>query len=183
MPSSDPTTIPYVLRLVSTLEPESILDVGAGNGRYGFLFRELLDMNYARFKQWKYRIDAVEIETDYLNPVHNYVYNNVFIGDWLDVEIAFHYDLVFMGDVLEHFRESEWQDALKKARDLADTVIVVSPNWDGSSYQKAWHGYEHETHHVELSPEKVGGKCLFANSKSFMSVFGSDIVGKWDILL
>lgn len=185
MPSSDPTTIPHVLRIVSALSPRSILDVGAGNGRYGFLFREILDLNYGRFNRadWRVRIDAVEVSFDYLTEVHNWAYNSVAIGDWLDIDPFIHYDLVFMGDVLEHFPEGDWQEALSKARNTGKHVIVVAPNWPGSIAQGEWRGHKHEEHRVELSPAMVGGRCLFANSKCFIAGFGGGILDDRDILL
>ena len=77
MPSSDPQTIPKVLKLVELLQPKSILDVGCGNGRYGFLFREKLDWDWGRLQRdsWQTKIDAVEAEPGYISPVHQYVYN------------------------------------------------------------------------------------------------------------
>lgn len=181
MPSSDPITIPKVLQLVTALNPTSILDIGAGNGRYGLLFREVLDLNYGRFSGWRTRIDALEVEGAYINPVHHYVYDNVFIEDWADFEPSILYDLIFMGDVLEHFLE--WGNALRKARFYSKSAIVVAPNWEGSISQGAWHGNEYERHRVELSPELVGGRCLFANSKTFICAFGGGILNANDILL
>ena len=183
MPSSDPVTIPYVLKLVATLNPQSILEIGPGNGRYGFLFRETLDFNYGRFANWTTLIDAIEIEPDYIRALHDYIYNHIYIGDWLDIDIPRKYDLVFMGDVLEHFAEGDWQLALRKANQYGKSVIVVSPNWEGSSSQGAWQGYQNETHLSELSPSKVGGKCVFANSKSFICVFGDKRLMNRDVLL
>ena len=174
MPSSDPITIPIIIKIVKHLMPNSILDVGCGNGRYGFLFREVLDLDYGRMQKglWNVVLNGVEVEKSYLTPIHDHVYNTIFISNWLDFKLYTHYDLVFMGDVLEHF--VDWEGALDKAKAIADTVIVVSPNWKGSIAQGAWFGNEHEEHCVELSPALVGGKCLFANSKCFISVFGDD---------
>lgn len=173
MPSSDPVSILPVLTMVKELKPASILDVGCGNGRYGFLFREILDWNYGRFlmPEWETIIDGVEIEHSYITNVHRNVYNTVHCSDWLEFKIKSYYDLIFMGDVLEHFNEEDWQKALMKAIDNSKVTIVVSPNWLGSSCQSEWHGNKHERHLVELSPEIVGGKCLFANSKVFISFF------------
>jgi hypothetical protein len=182
MPSSDPITIPKVIQIVQACNPRTILDVGAGNGRYGFLFREILDWNYGHFDDRTVRIDAVEVEPRYLSPVHEYVYDNVYTGNWLDVTLPIQYDFIFMGDVLEHF--AEWQTALFKAKRNAAIVVVVAPNWKGSKAQGTWHGNEHEAHQVELTPALIGGRCLFANSKTFICSFGGDdILGKRDVLL
>jgi hypothetical protein len=188
MPSSDPQTIPKVLKLVEILQPKSILDVGAGNGRYGFLFREKLDWDWGRLARdsWQIKIDAVEAEPGYITPIHQYVYNYIFQGDWLSCNLA-RYDLIFMGDVLEHFGEGDWQRALMMAKQGSKFTIVVCPNWRGSIAQEAWGGNEYERHRVELSPSLVGGKCVFANSKMFISVFDNGGTGgaldRRDILL
>ena len=186
MPSSDPATIPAVLSLVSRLSPHSILDVGAGNGRYGFLFREILDLNYGRLAKgaWKTVIDGVEADYQYVTDVHRYAYTDIYISDWLKYEPNKEYDIVFMGDVLEHFKEGDWQIALEKAKGISKITLVVSPNWEGSIAQQDWHGHEYERHNVALSPLKVGGRCLFANSKIFMCAFDkTGLLEDRDVLL
>lgn len=188
MPSSDPVTIPKVLKLVEVLQPKTIIDIGCGNGRYGFLFRELLDFNQGRMKkeEWETWISGVEIEPSYITDIHRFVYNHIYQENWLNMNHLKVHDLIFMGDVLEHFAQGDWQRALMKARLLSNVTIVVSPNWQGSSAQGAWGGNEYERHRVELFPEVVGGRCLFANSKSFICVFennGSRIFEERDILL
>jgi SAM-dependent methyltransferase len=183
MPSSDLTPLPKIVTLLRTLSPSSVLDIGCGNGIYGLVFRQSLDMDFGRLERngWKVRIDAVEVEDAYITPVHRYVYDNVYVADWLDMTPELTYDLIFMGDVLEHFRE--WQRALLKAKRYGKNVIVVAPNWSGSIAQGAWMGFESEVHQVELSPGLVGGKCVFANSKCFVSVIGGGILEHRDLLL
>jgi len=182
MPSSDPMTIPKVLSAVKSISPNSILDVGVGNGRYGFLFRECLDWNYGRINKryWNTVIEGVEVEKNYLTDIHKYCYDNVIIGDWLEVSIDNLYDLVFMGDVLEHWPDGEWQLALNKAIGISKATIVVCPNCKESMSQEAWYGYERERHRVVLSPKLVGGQCLFANSKVFMCAFDNHDLGFFD---
>lgn len=172
MPSSDAMTIPHVLKLVKSIGPNSILDIGCGNGKYGFLFRELLDMNYGRMNpsEWHVRIDGMEIMEKYRSPLHDYFYDAVFWGNWMDIKPNPIYDVVFMGDVLEHFPEGEWQKALDKALHSGSIVITVCPNWDGSINQGAVFGNESERHRVVLSPSQIGGKCVWANTKAFICV-------------
>jgi SAM-dependent methyltransferase len=180
MPSSDPITISKVLSLVCGLAPKSILDIGVGNGRYGFLFRECLDLNYGRLSKsmWEVAINGVEVDFSYMNPIYDYAYGKVYIEDWMEFKSDKHYDLAFMGDVLEHFKD--WQEALAKAKEVSSITIVVSPNWPGSTAQGAWCGHEHEDHKVALSPQMIGGRCVFANSKVFMCVFDNLASGIFD---
>lgn len=180
MASSDPTIIPKVVSLVQQLNPKTILDVGPGNGKYGLLFREYLDLNYGRELKdtWQVQIDCVEVEYKYITDVHRFVYTDVFISNWMDFEPKIKYDFIFMGDVLEHF--TDWQDALNKARRSSVITMVVAPNWPGSTAQGAIYGHEHERHMVALTPKMVGGRCVFANSKIFMSVFDNTNSGVFD---
>lgn len=186
MPSSDPTTIPKILDIVAKINPSTILDVGPGNGRYGFLFREILDWNYGRLRkeEWKLNLSCIEIDRTYITPIHHYIYDSILIGDWLYEPTSNQYDLIFMGDVLEHWPDPLWKQALARANEQSAFVLVVSPNWKGSLAQKSWHGHHQEKHWAVLSPQSVGGRCLYANSKLFICAFdnvGSDLLEDKDV--
>jgi len=179
MPSSDINMIPRVIAVVKLIHPSSILDVGFGNGRYGVLFRECFDWNYGRLlpDSWKLKLHGADIDKTYVTPVHSYVYNKIDIYDWLYDKPEEKYDLLFMGDILEHFRDGQWQHALEKARHFSRFTLVVSPNWKGSLEQGSWNGHHQEKHWSILSPATVGGRCLFANSKMFMVAFDNEDTG------
>ncbi|RIK73451.1 MAG: hypothetical protein DCC67_17875 [Planctomycetota bacterium] len=92
MPSSRNNHIPTVLSVVQQLKPQSILDIGTGFGKWGFLFREYTDIvasehDPARYQRanWRVVIDGIEGFRDYLTPVHSYVYNSVFVGDLREI--------------------------------------------------------------------------------------------------
>jgi len=134
MPSSRPNTIPTVLHLVHQLKPRSILDVGVGFGKWGHLFREYTDIleaehDPARYQRenWQVRIDGIEGFPQYLTGMHRYLYNEIHIGDarvlirGLPV-----YDLVFMGDVLEHMDKADGQRFLQDAFARAHKAVVIT---------------------------------------------------------
>lgn len=179
MPSSDINMISRVVRIVDRINPVSILDVGIGTGRYGFLFRECFDWNIGNLdpKSWKLQLYGVEIDQSYVTPIHEYLYTKIYLCDWLYCDIQRKFDLVFMGDVLEHWPEGQWQQALMKAREISKFTLVVAPNWKGSINQTSWHGHHQEKHWSVLSPEKVGGRCLFASSKMLMCAFDNHDTG------
>src|ERR1051325_4584169 len=110
MPSSRPNTIPIVIHLVRQLQPKSILDIGVGFGKWGHLFREYTDINEAekepgryQRRNWRVRIDGIEGHAVYLTPMHRYLYNNIYVGDApVLIKKLPRYDLIFMGDVIEH---------------------------------------------------------------------------------
>lgn len=117
MPSSNPETIPAVIGLIWKLAPKRVLDIGAGYGKYGVLFREYLEMVHTQTDEprcrgttlWTNRvtqIDAVEAFADYVGELHRIVYDNVYIENILDfVKRDWEYDVIFMGDVLEHIEK------------------------------------------------------------------------------
>ncbi|HKS36975.1 MAG TPA: class I SAM-dependent methyltransferase [Verrucomicrobiae bacterium] len=134
MPSSRPNTIPTVIHLVRQLKPKSILDVGIGFGKWGHLFREYTDINEAerepdRYQRanWKVRIDGIEGNASYVTGMHRYLYNNIYIGnagDWL--KKLPHYDLVFLGDVIEHLEKPAGHSLLREATQKARKAVVIT---------------------------------------------------------
>jgi len=139
MPSSRPNIIPTVIHLLQQLNPQSILDVGVGFGKWGHLFREYTDIhsaenNPARYQRqnWKIRIDGLEGNPAYLTDLHRYVYNDIHIGDACQVIRALgSYDLIFAGDVIEHFDKEAGVEFLKNAFDRANKAVILStPKYD-----------------------------------------------------
>ena len=156
MPSSFLGNVPVIVRTLSDIDPRSVLDVGPGYGRYGFLFRERLD----DFR-WERRLDGVDVFPDYLERSRTaFLYDRFFTGDFLEVEIPNRYDLVMMIDVLEHFSDADGERALEKALALAPRVLVASP----LGYEQGeMHGNPYEEHRSEWSSERLQG---FAASRA-----------------
>ncbi len=110
MPTSVPYCIPTIAGVARQIRPASVLDVGIGFGKYGVLFREYLEIwemrnvgDYDR-SRWKTRIDGIEATAEYLTPLHEYIYDKIHIGDVRTIiDSLGRYDVVIMGDVLEHF--------------------------------------------------------------------------------
>jgi len=153
MPSSRPNTIPIVIHLVRQLKPQSILDVGVGFGKWGHLFREYTDIleaehNPTRYQRenWRVRIDGIEGHADYLTPMHHMLYNQIYVGDAAVVmESLDRYDLIFLGDIIEHFEKTAGQKLLRDALARANkAVIVTTPKYETA--QEALCGNELERH-------------------------------------
>src|SRR5438874_2024826 len=139
MPSSRPNTIPLVINLVRQLKPQSILDIGVGFGKWGHLFREYTDIleaehDPARYQRahWKVRIDGIEGYASYITEMHRYLYNEIFIGNALElIRTIPTYDVIFLGDIIEHFDKAEGLQLLRDARDKAvKAVVVTTPKFD-----------------------------------------------------
>ena len=134
MPSSRPNTIPTVIHIVKQLRPASILDVGVGFGKWGHLFREYTDIvaaehdprRYKR-KHWQTRIDGVEGHAAYLTPMHRFLYNEIFIGDAREIVRSIpRYDLIFLGDIIEHFDKADGVSLLHRCVAKAKKAVVLS---------------------------------------------------------
>jgi hypothetical protein len=134
MPSSRPTTIPVIIHLLRQLRPRSILDVGVGFGKWGHLFREYTDINEAerdpaRYPRagWQIRIDGIEGYASYITEMHRYLYNDIHVGDAARILPTLgSYDLVFLGDIIEHFEKRDGKALLERALERAVKAVIVS---------------------------------------------------------
>ena len=79
MPTSWYQAIPFILEQVQKENPNSILDIGVGFGKYGLMVREILDLPFERYNknQWLINIEGIEAFEKYKNPIHDYVYNKI----------------------------------------------------------------------------------------------------------
>jgi hypothetical protein len=134
MPFSTPVfkkeTIDY---LVNKFPPSStILDVGAGAGYYSKLLKETFP-----------NMDAIEIFEQYIGMYQlKLKYRNVWNENILTFEFD-HYDIILMGDVLEHIEESEGIELVKKLYSKCDELVIAIPF---NAPQGEYFGNIYETH-------------------------------------
>ncbi len=139
-------------------EPDSVLDIGVGFGKFGFLFRETLDIRKRRYSptEWQAIIDGVEIWDGYITPVHDYVYSQIFIGDIRKLVHDLHsYDLIVLADVIEHMPYEEGAQLLKTLfYQHCNLAMVISyPPVIGSDW-KNWQN-PHEKHHCVWTKQLI----------------------------
>lgn len=140
-----PYNMSRIAQIVRRVNPRSILDIGVGFGKYGVIFREYLDILAGRYDKadWITRIDGVEIHKPYLTELHEYIYDNIYQTDIWGFDWPQDYDLVFMGDIIEHFSRSSGIDLLDTLR--TNLVLISTPTGvdrKASSYP----GNKHEEH-------------------------------------
>lgn len=146
MPTSCCETITPMVRFIKEVNPKSVLDVGAGCGKYGLLAREYLEIWQSRpyIADWIVRIDAVEIWGPYLQyPGFGY-YNQVYNMDIREyVKDMPQYDLAICGDVLEHLAKGYGWEVLSRLLSKCRYVLVSlplgkwpCPEYAGNPYEK-----------------------------------------------
>tara|TARA_Y100000294_G_scaffold174181_1_gene191765 strand:+ start:174 stop:998 length:825 start_codon:yes stop_codon:yes gene_type:complete len=150
MPTSTFSHIPTFCYFLQKTKPESFLDVGLGNGKMGFIARDCLDVMHGgryRKKDWEVKIDGIEIFRDYIQAHQKTIYDNIYIGDALEViDNLAHYDLIYIGDVLEHFtKEQAWQ-MLDKCAEHSNKYIILSIPLGENWTQPEIYGNPHEEH-------------------------------------
>jgi hypothetical protein len=123
--------ISYNITLLRKINPQSILDIGVGFGRWGILFREFLEIwdNSKYNGDWERTIDGVEIFPGYIKDYHRFFYNNIFISDALDFLQSLNktYDLINFGDVIEHLDKTKGEEAINIAIEKSRFVLITVP--------------------------------------------------------
>jgi hypothetical protein len=136
MASSFSSQIPIIVHLLSKLQPRSVLDIGKGFGKYGFLLHEYWGIdcairpnpNLSLRDQSRVAVDAVESNSDYLWPHLNQFYRQVYTGR---IEVLYEslprYDIVLMADVIEHLQKKDALSVLRHFVESGSTMIISSP--------------------------------------------------------
>ncbi len=130
MPVSAYDNIDPILSYIIDLEPRRILDVGVGHGKYGFLCREYLEVQPHRYSpsEWLTEIVGIEHWDKYHNPVWDYAYNKVVLGDARDlIDQLGQFDLVIFADIIEHFEKADGVKLIERALSVSKWVIVSTP--------------------------------------------------------
>ena len=159
MPTSPYAHLSCLIQYLDAIRPNSILDMGLGNGKLGFIARDLLDVMLGqRYKksEWQIRLDGIEVYGDYIQDHQRAIYDQIYIGDAYDVIDALEtYDVLIMGDILEHFtKEKGWLLLDKCFSHTTQAVILFLPLGKGW-VQPAIYGNPHETHRSYWEPDEV----------------------------
>jgi len=186
MPFSQGLQLSAIVEFIEKENPASLLDVGVGMGQYGFLARNNLE-NVHLFRvdgknvsqrpkqEWRVRIDGLEAFRTYLTPVHDYVYNNIVIGDALDIlpTIRDHtYELVLAIDILEHFTKPDGLRFLSHLKRIASKAVLVSTPKEFLDQEVEVNPYEnHRSHWSKEELAEQGFVETLENRISWIAVY------------
>jgi len=187
MPSSHYFQLNEIVGLIVLTNPQKLLDIGVGFGKYGFLAREYLELwdEGGDYHKWKRRIDAIEAFEPYLSPVHGYIYDNIYKGNALDIlpGLDQDYDLILMIDVFEHFTHADGQKLLEVCRAKGKNILISVPL--AMSEQETVFGNKFETHRYAWKKkdfELVTDKFFLKNNQSLICYIGRDSCSIREIL-
>ena len=118
MPTSEHWQIPHVLDCLARELPSTVLDVGAGYGKYGCLAREYAPVT---------RVDALDV-----NPPRLPCYDHVYLGDIRQLDRVLpsdapRYDLALLIDVIEHLEKPAGYELLERLLGRARRVLLTTP--------------------------------------------------------
>ena len=180
MPTSNLHQISDIVELIVDADPQSILDVGVGFGKFGVLAREYLELLDGRsiYGDWQRRIDGVEIFPDYLTGLHETIYDRVIVGDAAEILPKLperQYDLVLLIDIIEHFDRPTGFEVLNQCLRVGRNVIVGTPL---GFFTQEGYGNPHEQHRSLWSRRDLrstGHPCFFLpETHSLLGFIGRD---------
>ena len=120
--------IELTVNLIFKLGPESFLDIGVGNGQWGFLFREYTDLWAGRTlkAQWKSQVDGIEIFAPIVQEHQRAMYKRIFVGNAFTLIDELHsYDFVWAFDLLAAFEKQKGLEMLKKMKEKTGMLLAV----------------------------------------------------------
>jgi len=127
--SSDTAQISTVIDLIQIINPKSILDVGCGYGKYGFLSKE-----YLMGDEWdKNRtiVNSVEGYGKYITELQRNIYNEVFICDAMNFSeyLKRDYDLICIIDAFEHLSVDAGKKFISAALKKTKYLLISIPRY------------------------------------------------------
>lgn len=179
MPSSHTYQINEIMELVVLTDPKSILDIGAGFGKYGVLCYERLNLWWTNdYNNKKVTIDGIEVFPGYLTPIHKFIYDRIYVDNAFTAlkNIDKSYDLILLIDVLEHFEREEGEEIIRQCLKKGKNLIVSTPKSIGA--QGDAFGNIHETHLTQWNKEdfyKFGNYFVIPNHLSYIVYLGKDL--------
>jgi predicted TPR repeat methyltransferase len=154
MPIGSYSAIPTVASEMIKRTPSRVLDLGLGSGMLGATVRQWIDLGV---KPWRTFLAGVEIWAGYRNPLWD-LYDVIYlrtIQDHLKLDQE-RYDMVLLGDVIEHFAPPDAEEVLGVVDRLLipdGCLLVITPAEEME--QGPVYGNPYEAHRSVWTSEKL----------------------------
>lgn len=145
MPFSDAENKEIVKHWIDTINPQFVLDIGAGAGAY----RTLCEDNHAHWT-------ALEAWAPYVTQFAlNERYDVVIISDARYFNFDIPIDVIIMGDMLEHMKKYEAKRLINNAKKHANFLIISVPlvHLEQEAYEGNW--FEEHVDHWDYEEMKL----------------------------
>lgn len=187
MGTSNPQHIPYVVSLIQKSLPWSVLDIGVGFGRTGWLVREFMEVWNDRVlpDQWMISLYGIEAFEAQLTPIQRTLYSAIMIGDAYQMVTDpshEHYeflqqgwDLIVLGDVLEHWEKQTAIAMMDWSLKHAKNVILAIPIGSGAVWrQDPKYGNPYEQHKSEWTRPEISQRWKPSEYRMFVDYIQRD---------
>ena len=139
--------VPTIINTALSVRPRSVLDLGMGSGKYGYLLREQHDIADVCFGRddWRLRLVGVEAYAEYIDEIQRIVYDKIVPQDataFLEANEE-QFDVALALDIIEHFDPEVAARFAELALRAARFVIVSTPR---GFYTQRGHVNDLETH-------------------------------------
>ncbi|MFN7951855.1 MAG: class I SAM-dependent methyltransferase [bacterium] len=176
MPTSQWSQIGVLVDALVRLEPRTLLDVGVGNGKWGFLAREYLEVFPGKvpYGTRTVRVEGIEAHEPYLGAVHERVYDRIHRGEALEVLAKLDdgsFDVVLLIDILEHMTREVGLAVLEHATRVGRVAIVSVPR--DFKERDEFLGNRYEQHVTPWSMAQLraaGARTFLVNPASHIAV-------------
>lgn len=178
MPTGFTDSLTPVAHLIEWLQPASVLDIGVGNGRMGFLARE-----YGH-QPWHFRargetvqIHGIEGHEPYIGELQRAIYDRIIIGEALEVlgklqEEGACYHLAIAADIIEHFAPVDAAHFLARCLSVAELLVVVTPRGFFAQEDPENVLETHRSHWPEHELLRAGATAILHHGESIVALFG-----------
>jgi len=175
MPTSRPIALTPVCKYILQRGPKSVLDIGIGFGKWGYLAREYTDVwrNRIYKNEWETVIHGIEGFGKYITPAIEYIYDEIFIGDAFKILPQLgHYDMIICIAMLEHFSKQEGILFLEECKRHAVFSIFTVPTNPIPRGPKGGNKYQAHKSKWKLNELKRFGKTISIGKQWLLEMKG-----------